>query len=274
MNIVQAVILGIVQGLTEFIPVSSTAHLILVQRLMGWRFGANVDFAFNVLIQLGTTVAVVLYFWKDLWSIARAALTGIAQRAPFAVDEARLGWFVVLASLPSFLIGLLFKQYFAVLHEQAVFVAVVLIVASALLFGSEWLGKRARALPALTWLDALAIGFAQAVALIPGVSRSGATISGALFCHIDRPAAARFSFLMSVPVLVGASTLALRDLLAVPDFGALLPPLLAGFVSAMLVGFASIHWLMSYLARRPLNAFGWYRIAAGILFLLVIFLRV
>ncbi len=273
MTIIQAVVLGIVQGLTEFIPVSSTAHLILVQRLLGWNFGQELDFAFNVLVQLGTTVAVILYFWQELWHIVRAFVSGLLQRKPLQTHEERLGWLIVLATVPALVIGLLFKKYFEALHERPELVAAVLIVASALLLLGETMGRRSRRLTAVTWLDALIVGCAQAVALVPGVSRSAATISAALARDLERPAAARLSFLMSVPVLLGASTLAFRDLLKIPNFVAVLPPILIGFMAAAIVGFMSIHWLLSYLAKRPLNVFAWYRVAAGVFFLAVVFLR-
>ncbi|HEV2037625.1 MAG TPA: undecaprenyl-diphosphate phosphatase, partial [Candidatus Eremiobacteraceae bacterium] len=237
MSILQAIILGIVQGLTEFIPVSSTAHLILVEKVLGWNFDPDLNFAFNVLVQLGTTVAVIIYFWKDLGGIVTAVGHGLAERKPFATSESALGWLIVVATIPAVIIGLLFKKQFAALEERPALVAAVLIVASLLLFAGERIGRRTRPLTSVNLLDAIVIGAAQAVALIPGVSRSGATISGALARDLERPAAARFSFLMSVPVLVGAGVLAFRDLLKVPNYGSLLPALLVGFVVAGIVGF-------------------------------------
>lgn len=273
MDLIQAVILGIVQGLTEFVPVSSTAHLILVQKLMGWHFADNVDFAFNVLIQLGTTLAVIVYFWRDLWRIASGVIGATLKGKPFEGDDARLGWLVVLATIPAVIAGLLFKDSIEALHEQPLVVAGVLIAASAILWAGEAIGKRTRGLAALNWVDALFVGIAQAVALIPGVSRSGASISGALLRDIDRSAAARFSFIMSVPALIGAGVLAVRELLKVKDFGLYLPAMGTGFIVAAVVGLASIHWLLGYLARRSMNAFVAYRVVAGIVFFAVIFLR-
>ncbi len=273
MDLLQALILGIVQGLTEFVPVSSTAHLILVQKLMGWHFADNVDFAFNVLIQLGTTVAVIIYFWRDLWRIAVGVIGALMKRKPFEGDDARLGWLIVLATVPAVIAGLLFKNAIEALHEQPYVVAGVLVVMSAILWISERIGKRTRPLTAINWIDALVIGVAQAFALIPGVSRSGASISGALLRDIDRSAAARFSFVMSIPALVGASVLALRDLLKVKDYVQYLPAMGIGFVAAGIVGFVSIHWLLGYLSRRSMNVFAAYRIVAGALFFAVIFLR-
>ncbi len=273
MTIIQAIVLGIVQGLTEFIPVSSTAHLILVEKALGWNFGKDFDFAFNILIQVGTTAALIIYFWRDLWQIVRAVFIALLHRAPLETEEARLGWLIVVATIPAVVIGLLFKTFVEALHEQPFVVASVLIVASSLLFFSERIGKHVRALGTATWLDAIVVGFAQALALVPGVSRSGATISGALARDFERSAAARFSFLMSVPALIGASVLAARDLSKTPNLSAILPPLAVGFVVAGIVGFISIHWLLRYLSRHPLNVFGWYRVLAGIVFIAVLLLR-
>lgn len=270
MSILQAIILGIVQGLTEFIPVSSTAHLILVERVLGWNFDPDLNFAFNVLVQLGTTLALIIYFWRDLWAIVTAVARGLVAGKPFGSTEAVLGWLIVIATIPAIVIGLLYKKQFETLQERPPLIAAVLIAGSVLLFASERIGRRTRPLGNVNWLDAIVIGLAQAVALVPGVSRSGATISGALARDLERPAAARFSFLMSVPVLMGAGVLALRDLLKVPNYGSLLQPLLVGFVVAGIVGFISIHWLLRYLAKQPLTIFGVYRVVAGVLFLVLL----
>jgi len=273
MTFFQSLLLGLVQGLTEFIPVSSTAHLILVPWLLGWTFDPNVEFVFNVLLQLGTTVAVIVYFWKDLLNIARAVITGLLQRQPFATFDARLGWLVVVATIPAVVLGLLLKKYVEGLHQQPVIVAVIMAGAAVLIFGSEYIGKRERGLEGLTWRDALFIGGAQALALLPGVSRSAATISGGLARNLERPAAARFSFLMSIPALTAASAVALKDLVELPNFTQYLPPLALGFVAAGVMGYACIHWLLGYLAKRPMYIFGWYRLIAGALCLLVYFVR-
>jgi undecaprenyl-diphosphatase len=273
MNILQATILGIVQGLTEFVPVSSTAHLILVPWLLGWTFDPTAAFAFDVLVQLGTLVAVIVYFWKDLWGIAQAFIRGLLQRKPFESAESRLGWLILVATVPALILGLLLKKFFEGLHSQPVIVATILLAAATLLFASERIGRRTRALDSLTWLDALIIGSAQALALLPGVSRSAATISGGLARDLERPAAARFSFMMSIPIMLAASAVAIKDLLELPNFTAYLPPLALGFITAAIVGYAAIHWLLGYLSKRSLNVFAWYRIAAGILCLVIFFIR-
>lgn len=267
MNLLQALVLGVVQGITEFLPISSTAHLILVPRLLGWTLDPESIFVFDVLLQLGTVLSVVIYFRKDLLAILKAVWIGLASRQPLATSEARLGWWIVVATAPAAVIGLPLKPYFESLHHMPVVVAVILMAAALLIFVSERLGRRNRALSELRWIDALLIGCSQALALFPGVSRSAATICGGLVRGLERGAAARFSFLMSVPALTAASVVALKDLLELPGYERHLPPLLVGTVVALFVGLASIHWLLSWLARHPMYAFGWYRLIAGAVFL-------
>lgn len=276
MNIIQSFLLGIVQGLTEFIPVSSTAHLILVPWLLGWDTKpdfATFKFVFDILVQLGTLAAVIAYFWKDLLNIAGAVLGGLARGKPFEATEARLGWLIVIATIPAVVVGLLFKDFFESLHNSPVIVAAILIATAGLLLVSEQMGRQTRRLDSITWRDAVIIGIAQSLALFPGVSRSAATISGGLIRDLDRPAAARFSFLMSIPALLAAGTVGVKDLVALPHFTTYLPPLAIGFLAAAVVGFVSIRWLLNYLAGHPMNVFAWYRIAAGVLCVIVFFVR-
>ncbi len=272
MTSLQSLILGLVQGTNEFIPVSSTAHLILVPWLLGWKFDPKVAFVFDVLLQLGTLVAVVAYFSPDLFQIARALLIGLRRGRPFAESQGRLGGLVCLATLPAVLVGAAFKVFFQGLHQNPPLVAAILLGTAVLIWASERIGRRTRHLESITWRDALFIGCAQSLALLPGVSRSAATICGGLVLDLERPAAARFSFLMSVPVLLAAGAVATRDLLYLPNFATYLPPLAWGFVAAAIAGFASIGWLLSYLARRPLYVFAWYRVVFGLLCLLFAFL--
>lgn len=276
MSLFQSLVLGVVQGLTEFLPISSTAHLILAPWLFNWT--ADSDFQtvmveFNILVQLGTTLAVIVYFAKDLWLMAMAILNGLRIGKPFQSENARLGWLIVVATFPAALIGLLFKNFFESLQHYPALVAAILLSAAGLLFLVERYGKRERGLDSLMWVDAVLIGCSQALALLPGVSRSAATLSGGLTRGLQREAAARFSFLMSIPILIAAGAVAFKDLLKIPNFTSYLPSLIVGVVAAALVGFASIHWLLGYLAKRSMNVFAWYRIAFGSLCLIVYFLR-
>jgi len=272
MSLFQSLLLGIVQGLTEFLPISSTAHLILVPWLFNWSLDQTVVFAFNVLLQLGTVLAVVVYFWRDLWKIAQAVLDGLRQGQPFESDDARLGWLVLTATIPAALIGLLFKGFFEDLHRNPLLIATI-VAGAAVLFLVEHISKHDRDLDALTWRDAVIIGCSQALALLPGVSRSAVTISGGLVLGLKRDAAARFSFLMSIPILAAASTAAIKDLIDLPGTLSYLPALSVGFAAAAVVGVLSIHWLLGYLAKRSLYLFAWYRFGFGLLCLVVAFAR-
>lgn len=264
MSIFQAIILGLIQGLTEFLPVSSSAHLVLFPWLLGWQFDEKAKFVFDVLVQNGTLVAVILYFWKDIWYITRAVVEGLLRRQPFGTADARLGWFIVLATIPAVVLGFFFKDFFENVFASPLIVACLLLVTAALLVFSERYGQRTRPLTQLTWVDAAVIGLMQGLAILPGVSRSGATMAGGMARHLERPAAARFSFLMSIPVMLGAGVIALKDLLEIPNFTEFLLPVGAGFVVAAVVGYASIAWLLSFVRQRSFYGFAIYCVLVGV----------
>ncbi len=264
MTLFQALVLGVVQGATEFLPISSSAHLVLVPWLLGWHIDPQAAFAFNVLVQWGTLLAVITYFSHDLLRLATAALRALAVRRPFATPDARLAWLLLAASLPAAIVGLLLKEQVAASFEQPRTVSLFLLLTAALLAASERIGRRRRSLDGLQLPDALWIGLAQALALFPGVSRSGATIAGGLARDLKRPDAARFSFLMAVPIMIGAGLVALADLARTPDAAAQVPPLLVGFAAAAFVGYLAIRWLLAYLTRRPLSIFIAYCTLAGL----------
>jgi undecaprenyl-diphosphatase len=273
MTIFQSILLGIIQGLTEFLPVSSSAHLVLVPFLLGWKIPADEAFIFNVLVQDGTVVAVIAYFWKDLWAIIRAFLHGIWQRQPFAEHNARLGWYLILATIPAGLLGVLIKDQVEAAFASPTATAFFLLLTAGMLLVAERIGKKSRPIETLTWLDALWMGVAQALAIFPGISRSGATITGGMLRDLDRPSAARFSFLMSVPVMLAAGLLALLDLFDLPNLSSMALPVAIGFFTAAVVGYLSIRWLLDYLARRSLTGFAIYCFAFGVLALLVALVR-
>ena len=266
MTILQAILLGVVQGVTEWLPVSSTAHLILVPWILGWRIEEEVQVPFDVIVQGGTLLAVVVYFRRDLLAVARAALSGLRTRTPLATPESRLGWWILLGTIPAAAAAILLQKRIEALHERPVLVAAVLLGATVLLFVAEAAGRKDRALADLPAGGALGIGFAQALALVPGVSRSAATIAGGMLAGLDRASAARFSFLLSIPIMAAAVG---KKALEIPDPSRHLPALAAGFAAAAVVGYATIHWLLGFLARRPLTVFAWYRIALGIALLVL-----
>jgi undecaprenyl-diphosphatase len=270
MTIFQAIFLGIIQGLTEYIPVSSTAHLILVPWLFGWQTDPVATFVFTILIQWGTLVGVIVYFWRDLISIAKAMISGLTQRKPFGTSDARLGWFVILATIPAVIAGLLFKKYFEQLYTQYVVIAIIMIVAAGLLIAAERFTQKQRALDSMTAKDAAIIGMWQVLALAPGVSRSSATISGGLFQNFMREPAARFSFLMSIPALLGAGVVAIKDLLEVKGLlGQIAAPLAVGFITAAISGYFTIRWLLGFLKSRSMNVFAIYRVVFGAVCIIV-----
>ncbi len=266
MTFFQSLILGIVQGLTEFLPISSSGHLVLVPHFLGWHLDQRYVFAFDVLVQLGTLVAVIVYFWDDLWRIAWGWLIALIRRRPFATAEARLGWYLILATLPAVVGGLLLADRVEAAFTSPRAVGGFLFLTAALLFAADRLGRLARPFAALDALDALVMGLFQVLALFPGVSRSGSTIAGGLFRGLERPAAARFSFLMSVPVMLGAGALTLAHLIQQPQVAhEAFPVLTVGFLSAALSGYLAIRWLLRYLMSHDLKVFVAYCILVGAL---------
>ena len=270
MNLLQALILGLVQGATEYIPVSSSAHLVLVPWLLGW---PDASFAFEVLVQWGTLVGVFIFFWQDIWAITRAVLQGLVQRRPLHNFEAKLGWLIVVATIPAVVIGGLFKDYFEAAYSAPVFVGGLLMLTAILLVVAERFGSRQRTLENWNWLDAGIVGLWQAAAILPGISRSGATISGAVLRQFDRTSAARFSFLMSIPVLLGAGVVALNDLLEAGTLAAELPAITVGFVAAAIAGYICIRWLLRYLQNHSLYIFAIYCAALSALTVVVYLMR-
>ncbi|MBI5566829.1 MAG: undecaprenyl-diphosphatase UppP [Chloroflexi bacterium] len=274
MSVIQAIILGLVQGLTEYIPVSSSAHLVLVPWLLGWTFDPKTAFVFDVLVQWGTLVGVLIYFWRDIWAIMRGVVAGLVQRKPFGTFEARLGWFVVLATIPAVLVGFVLKDFFEQIFSDPKAVAALLFLTAAILIAAERLGQRQRQIESITASDAMSIGVWQALSILPGVSRSGSTIAGGMLRGLDRPAAARFSFLMSIPALLGAGAIAIKDLIDTPNLvDALGLPIVVGFAAAAISGYLCIRWLLSYLQKHSLTAFAAYCVAFGALCLSVGLLR-
>ena len=264
MTILQSLILGIIQGLTEFLPISSSAHLVLVPYLLKWNIPAEEAFIFNVLVQDGTLVAVIAYFWKDLWAIVRGFVQGLLIRQPFAEADSRMGWYLILATIPAGILGLSIKDLVEEAFASPTATAVFLLVTAGLLLAAERIGKRSRSFESLHWKDAVWMGAAQALAIFPGISRSGATITGGMLRDLDRPFAARFSFLMSIPVMLAAGLVALLDLFDLPNLSGMLLPVTVGFITAAITGYLSIRWLLAYLTRKSLGGFAVYCIAAGL----------
>ncbi len=273
MTILQAIILGIIQGLTEFLPISSSAHLVITPYLLGWEIPQQEEFIFDILVQVGTLGAVIVYFWKDLLSIAKEFVVALWHRAPFATPQARLGWCLILATIPAGLAGMLFDDLVESAFGSPLATAIFLLGTAALLVVAERLGQRTRTMEQIGWKDALVIGLSQVLSLFPGISRSGSTIAGGMLRNLDRPSAARFSFLMSVPVMAAAGVFAIARLFGQPGGAASLLPMAVGFITSAVVGYLAIHWLLRFLTRRPLYIFAAYCVGLSLLVLIVTLIR-
>lgn len=261
MSLLQALVMGIVQGATEFLPVSSSGHLVLVPWLFSWQLGG---IAFHVVLHAGTLLAVLVYFWRDLVALVRAAWRGLVERRPFDDPLARQAWLLILASLPAAAAGLLFEDLVAEILQTPRAVSAFLLVTAGILLISERLGRQDRDTRSMSVWDALWIGAAQALALFPGISRSGSTIAGGLTRGLPRSEAARFSFLLAVPVIFGGTILALLDFLSTPEASSQGGALMVGFLASAGVGYPAIHLLMTHVRRQPLTGFAIYCLLAGI----------
>jgi undecaprenyl-diphosphatase len=259
---IEAIVLGIVQGLTEFLPISSTAHLRIVPAFLGWK---DPGAAFTAVVQLGTMAAVLIYFRNDLWRIARAWFLSLRRPELRGDLDARMGWYIGLGTIPIAIFGLLFKDQIESGARDLYLIGAMLIVAGIVLFVADLNSRRDRDLGTLEPRDAAIIGLAQAAALVPGVSRSGATMSAGLFLGLDREAAARYSFLLSVPAVVLSGVFELRKIGGAGSAGA--APTVVATLLAFLVGYASIAFLLRWLVRHNLSVFVIYRVVLGVLVL-------
>jgi undecaprenyl-diphosphatase len=258
MTLFHAFLLGIMEGLTEFIPVSSTAHILVLSKLLGIPSDDRM-FSFSVIVQLGTVIALLIYFWKDIWHITEAFIFGIIHRKPFENLNARLGWLVIVATIPALIAGFLLKDVVQTMFEDPFLQAGVrLLITAIVLFAVEYFDKRQRTLESATWLDALSVGLFQVLAIFPGASRSGMTIAGGMIRGFNRPGAARFAFLMSAPILLAAGGYESLKVIALPGTHAFLPYLITGFVTSAFVGWLAIKWLIDYLSKRSLYIFAIY----------------
>lgn len=264
MNSLEAIVLGLLQGLTEFLPISSSGHLRIVPALLGWE---DPGAGFTAVIQLGTMAAVLIYFRADLARIAVAWLRELRVPIRRASQEARLGWFIVLGTIPIAIFGFAFKHQIESSARSLYLIGSALILFSFVMMAAERVSTKQRALTEMNGRDGLFVGMAQALALIPGVSRSGATISAGLFRNFDRVAAARYSFLLSVPAVVLSGLFELRKVgeEGSPSAAATAIATVVAFVS----GYIAIAWLIRYLGTHTLGVFIVYRIALGALVLVL-----
>ncbi|MBB5631994.1 undecaprenyl-diphosphatase [Cryobacterium mesophilum] len=270
MGLIEALILGLVQGLTEFLPISSSAHLRIVGEFLG--SGADPGAAFTAITQLGTETAVVVYFWHDITRIVGHWFRSLFGRVPRNDPDARMGWFIILGSIPIVVLGIVFQDQIETNLRSLWIVAFTLIGFGILLGIADWVGRKELRLKQLTWPHAIVYGLAQALALIPGVSRSGGTITAGLFLGYERRAAARYSFLLAIPAVFGSGFFQLYKTIKDPCLDAAagcVPDIFTGWeiaaatLVAFVVGFAVIAFFMSYISRRSFLPFVIYRVLLG-----------
>jgi undecaprenyl-diphosphatase len=277
MNFINALILGFVQGLTEFLPISSSAHIRIVGELLGT--GADPGARFTAIIQLGTETAVLIYFWKDIVRIVSTWFRSLFGRVPRNDPDARMGWLVIIGSIPIVVLGILFQDQIETTFRSLWIVAATMIIFGILLGVADAVGAKTRRLKELTWGHGIIFGFAQALALIPGVSRSGGTITAGLFMGYQRRAAARYSFLLALPAVFGSGLYQLYKSIKEPCvagatnctpevFGPV--ETAAATIVAFAVGLVVIAFFMGYISRRSFLPFVIYRIVLGVLLVVLL----
>jgi undecaprenyl-diphosphatase len=267
MNYFDAVVLGIVEGLTEFLPISSTGHLTIAEKALGLDLSDDAVTGYTAVIQMGAIAAVVVYFFRDIWRIAKAWFVGLAKPEYRGQLDHRMGWYVIVGTIPVGIAGLLFKDLITGSLRSLWVVAVALIAWSAVMWAAERAARQTRSEQDLTLRDAVSVGLIQVAALVPGVSRSGATISGGLFRGLDRVTATKLSFYLSIPALVAAGLFELPDAMG-GDIS--VGVMLVGVVVAFVVAYASIAWLLRFVAGHPITWFIPYRVGLGLLLIVLL----
>ena len=268
MSWLEALVLGLVQGLTEFLPISSSGHLRIVA---GFFFGNDAGAAFTAVTQLGTEAAVLIYFWPDIWRLVTAWVAGLRSKRARGLDY-RLAWYVIIGTLPISILGVLLKDAIEGPARNLALIGTSLIVFGLVLAAAEKYGRQRRPVESLTLRDGVLMGCAQALALLPGVSRSGGTVSAGLFLGLTRPAAVRFSFLLAIPAVTAAGLFSLPDIAETGGPGAqpsALQMIVATLV-AFVTGYASIAWLLKFVENHTVYVFVWYRVLLGLLVLLAV----
>ncbi|HUL99509.1 MAG TPA: undecaprenyl-diphosphate phosphatase [Mycobacterium sp.] len=265
----QVIFLAVLQGLTEFLPISSSGHLAIASRVF---FADDAGASFTAVTQLGTELAVLVYFARDIWRIAKAWIDGLVVKAHRDNTDYRLGWYVIIGTIPICVLGVLFKDEIRSGARNLWVIAIALVVFSAVIAAAEYVGRQTRHAEQLRWPDAVTVGLAQCLALVPGVSRSGATISAGLFLGLDRELAARFGFLLAIPAVFASGLFSLPDAFKPVREGmsATGPQLLVAVAIAFVVGFAAIAWLLRFLVRHRMYWFVAYRVALGVVVMVLL----
>ena len=269
-TIIQALVMGIVQGLTEFLPVSSSGHLIIVPWLFGWTDPFLTSLAFSVMLHLGTLIALLVYFRHDWLRLIPAGLATIRDRSFKGDPDRKLAWLLVAATIPAAIVGALFSDFFETQVREIGLVAVTLVVGGVILWIADHVGPRTKTVDDVTFPVAVGIGVAQTIALVPGISRSGISISAGRFAGLDRESAARFAFLMATPITAGAILFEGRKLVTGEAGVAVeVVPLIVGLVASLVSGVLAIRFMLGYLRTRSLDVFVFYRFILAAVVLIV-----
>lgn len=266
----QAIVLGIIEGVTEFLPVSSTGHLTIAQKLMGMSLDDPSLTAFTVIIQIGAIVAAVIYFWSDIWRVLTAWWNGLWKKSLRRNFDYKYGWAIIIGSIPIAVVGLTFKDEIETVLRSLWFVAIALIGWSVVMWLTDKYSAVKRAETETTWRDTLVIGLVQCLSLIPGVSRSGATICAGLMRGFDRVAVTKLSFFLGIPALVAAGCLQTVTQWQYIDDGVGWAPTILALGVSFLVGYFAIAWLLKFVASNNFSLFVWYRVGLGVLLVVLL----
>ncbi len=273
-TVIQAIVIGIVQGLTEFLPISSSGHLIVVPYLLGWSDPFIDSLAFSVMLHMGTLAALVVYFWRDWLRLIPAGLAAVRDRSFRGDPDRRLGWLIVASTIPAAVVGFALNDVIETQVRAPAIVAVALLIGAAIIWVADRWGAKALELDRLGFPGAFGIGVAQAIALVPGISRSGISISAGLFLGLTREAAARYSFLMSAPIIAGTGVYEARKLIG-GEAGVTLEvvPLVAGMLAAFVTGMIAIGFLLRWLRTHRMTIFVAYRLILAAIIVVALLAR-
>ena len=270
-EIIEAIVIGVVQGLTEFLPISSSAHLILIPRVLGWNEAFINSAEFVVMLHMGTLAALLLYFWRDVLELIAAGWAALRERSLAGDPKRKLALILLLSIIPAAIVGFLLEDWIeSFFRDTILIIPLVLVVGALILWLAERFGSRERDLDHLDYGDAALIGIAQALALFPGISRSGITLSAGLFRGLTRESAARFAFLMGIPIIAGAGLWKMRSIVTGGSGDVHVDALLAGVIAAALSGWLAIGFLLRYLRTHSTGIFIAYRLIAAAVFLVLL----
>lgn len=270
MQVWHAIILGVIEGITEFLPISSTGHLTIAEKMLGYSISDSSITAFTAIIQSGAVLATVVYFWKDISRVLMAWIRGLFVNKYRKNSDYKYGWAIIIGSIPIAIIGILFKDEIETVLRSLWFVAIALILWSLVMWWADKKAKQNLHEEDITWRDTLAVGIAQCLALIPGVSRSGATMSAGLLCNFDRVAVTKLSFFLSIPALSAAGILQIISKHSAIGASVGWTATIIATLISFVVAYISVAWLLKFVAKHDYSVFIWYRVIVGVLLLIAL----